>query len=127
MPLLDCVRTVISLAPGVTNVQYREDEESRPVTWSGIQTADAVHNFSYKGAAGSHIVGVLQIIRSYNGEVQFSQRLLAINLAPSQADIDATRPVMRYIEKALGARCGLSALSSQITEVCRGVQCGPMP
>jgi hypothetical protein len=127
MPPLDCVRTVISSAPGITNVQYREDEGSRPVTWSGIQTADTVHTFFYKGAAGSHIVGVLQIISSYNGGVQFGQRLLAINVAPSQADIDATRPVMRYIEKALGSRCGLSALSSQITEVCRGVQCGPMP
>jgi hypothetical protein len=126
MPSLDCVRKVVLSAPGVTSIEYRQTEGRRPISWSGIEAADAVHTFLYKGAAGSHVMGVLQIISSYNGKVQFSQHLLAINVAPSQADIDATRPVMRCIEKALGSQCGLSALSSQVTEWCRGVQCSPM-
>jgi hypothetical protein len=127
MPPLDCVSKVVSSAPGVTSVAYRETEGSRPVTWSGIQTADAVHTFFYKGAAGSHIRGVLQIVRGYNGKTQFSQSLGEINIVPSQADIDATRPVMRHIEKALDFQCGLSALSSQVVETCSGVQRDSLP
>lgn len=125
MPLPDCVSKAISSAPGVTSVEYHETVGDRPITWSGVQRPDVVHTFSYKGATDSHVVGVLVITQEYDGRGQFSQYLTKINIVPSQEDIDATRPVMRYIERALDSQCGMSALSSQVSESSLGVQCSP--
>jgi hypothetical protein len=119
-PSFDCVRSVIASTPGIERVEYRAWEGSRPLTLSGLERADRIHTFVYRGDGVS---GAVQFVIDYKGEVRFSDTLLLLHEKPSQTDIDRTRPVMQAIEAGLEARCNLGGLVSSIREFCRGVEC----
>jgi hypothetical protein len=123
MPSVDCVRKSIRSVPGVASVDFQQSTGSRPLTWTGVQAADEVYNFSFNGLPGSHIGGDLQITRNYKSETKFSESVLSMGGPPPRENIDATRPVMEKIEGALAARCGLSTLPVQIRETCISMDC----
>lgn len=123
MPSSDCVLHAIESAPGVTGVQRQKPEDSRSL----LGPVHSVSNFTYHGSEGSHIRGALQLIERDNGEMHLTQSLVAINVAPPQDEIDATRPVMQHIEQTIASECGIPSLPSFIRENCRGVNCSPDP
>jgi hypothetical protein len=126
LPDLDCVRHVIETTPGIGGVEYRHTAGGRPLTWTGVQAPDQVYTFIYHGLVGTHILGVLQLIENYNGDVKFDHSLSGLNYKPPQEAIDATRPVMREIETELAAECSLGKLPANIQETCSGVDCTPL-
>lgn len=83
-----------------------------------------------RSSIGAHpratFCGVVQLVENYKGDVAFSQTLLSINSKPPQAEIDATRPVMRTIEANLIHQCGLTKLGTGVRESCTGVECEPL-
>jgi hypothetical protein len=122
-PPLACVETVIRRAPGVEDVQYSRTEGNRPLTWTGVEPATDVHTFAYRDG---QVRGFLQVTVEYDGKTTFSQNLTDINRKPPQEQIDASRPVMRWIEERLEAECGMSGLPLAVEEHCSGVDCPPL-
>ena len=119
-PDFTCVERVIREAPGVDDVRYAQTEGGRRLTWTGLQRPIQVHTFVYRDG---QILGALQVTIEYDGETEFSQTLLDINRKPPQAMVDATRPVMLWIEQRLESECGMSGLTARIKERCPGVEC----
>jgi hypothetical protein len=107
----------------VEEVQYFETDGGRPLTWTGLKPPTRVHTFVYRDGS---VLGALQVTIRYDGETNFSQHLVDINRKPPQETIDATRPVMRWIEEALQVQCGMAGLVTGIDEHCSGVECPPL-
>jgi hypothetical protein len=105
------VGEVIRATPGVDDVRYKYLEQERVFSLSGAK--DQVYAFSYKG--GSNVRGGLTFTVEPNQSVEFQQSLTCIG-GPSQASIDATRPVMIRIEEALAESCGLTNLRTSVVE-----------
>ena len=120
VPSLDCIEAAISSVPGVASIE-------RPM-WprTGTRSSPPPYYFVYRGAPDSHLQGVAQVQIEESGKLSFQNSLMDINRRPPQAEIDATRPAMQAIERALEERCGVDGLTSSIKEVCRGVECQPM-
>lgn len=125
MPSVACVREAIRSTAGVATIDFRQSTGSRPLTWSGVQAANEVYNFSFGGPPGSHIGGALQITRNYKSEIRFEESALSMGGPPLREQLDATRPVMESIENTLATHCGLSTLPGQIRESCIGMDCKP--
>ena len=124
-PDVRCIERVIRSAPGVVTVQHQQEEDGRPLTWSGIQAPTIVHTFIYQGP--ENIWGALQYTKDYKGSLKYSQVLVRLNRPPPQERVTATRPVMRYIERGIDERCGMKGLSSiNVTEWCAKVSCPPL-
>ena len=124
MPSLSCVSTVIASAPGVVTLRMNIDSGGTAITLSGFKSpASTSYNFAYRGADSSHIIGMLQIELNHAGVATFSDSLLGLNWIPPQEQIDATRPVMKYIEEHLAHDCGIAQLPARINEHCHGVKC----
>jgi hypothetical protein len=121
MPEPARVSAVVRETPGVDYVQYSCSEGGRPLTFTGVKTADQVHTFSYSG--GSNVHGTLQFVVDYRQRVEYSQTLMQLGSRPPQAWIDSTRPVMIQIEKRLEEECGLLNLHAVTAERCIGVRC----
>jgi hypothetical protein len=121
-PSQECVSRVIKNSPGVTQVRYEARHDGKglfhPSPW--------VYNYLYRGTPENHVVGVLQITKEYDGQLSYHDTLLDLNIKPPQAEIDATRPVMRKIEVELENQCGAVGLPANIKETCTGVLCAPM-
>jgi hypothetical protein len=119
---LDCVRHVVETTSGINRVQFSESHEGKglfhPTPWNYV--------YFFAGAPDSHVIGVLQIYKDYQGHFSYDDHLMDINRKPPQADIDATRPVMRAIEQNLAVQCGVAELPARVKEVCQGVACGPL-
>jgi hypothetical protein len=122
-PNFTCVERVIRRAPGVEDVRYSQTEGSRPLTWTGLKPPTVVHTFIYRDA---QVFGALQITVEYDGETEFAQTLVDINPKPPQPVIDASRPVMHWIEQRLESECGMTGLTDAIKEDCPGVECPPL-
>jgi hypothetical protein len=122
-PDFTCVERVIRAAPGVENVRYSQTQGSRPLTWTGLKPPTGVHTFFYRDA---QVLGVLQITVEYDGKTNFAQTLVDINRKPPQALIDASRPVMQWIEQRLESDCSMTGLTNAIKEDCPGVECPPL-
>ena len=43
----DCVESSVKAISGVENLTYENSEGGRPLTWSGIKPADAVHHYEF--------------------------------------------------------------------------------
>ena len=116
---LACVQHTIETVPGIVSVEARSDHSGKglfhPTPW--------VYSYLYSGAPGSNIRGALQIYREYDGKFSYHNMLLQMNERPPQEAIDATRPVMRAIEKKLAANCGVATLPAEVREDCNGVAC----
>ena len=115
-PPLECVNRVIEGAPGVTSVQNLGTTQGSSYSVSSI---------GYSGTKESHIFGTLQVY-IYDSYALFNQSHVRLNIVPPQAEIDATRPVMQYIEDATATECGLPSLPSRVEEECFGVACPPL-
>jgi len=124
-PSPECVERVLHAMPEIATVRHEQVLGSRPLTWSGLHEPDVFQNFFYQGP--DHIIGVLQYSKDYRGRMSLSQSNLELNRVPPQADVTATRPVMKRIESALEAQCGLRNLTSKITEWCHKEECPPIP
>jgi hypothetical protein len=120
LPRVDCVRATLETMPEIERVDYHAWAGSRPVIWTGIQSADQVHTFVF---SGDGVQGAVQLVVDYEGNVEFSDTLLQINQKPPQQLIDRTRPVMRALEARLEQRCGVEGLARDVRETCRGVAC----
>ncbi|HWY61760.1 MAG TPA: hypothetical protein VNW15_07650 [Rhizomicrobium sp.] len=125
-PSLDCVRTVVSSAPGVVKSEYRQDEGGTAITLSGLKPEGPTHTITYVGTEESQIWGALQIHQDVRGGISFWQSLIEINAVPPQKAIDASRPVMRQIEFDLASKCGLPELPARVKEWCQRVQCSSL-
>lgn len=121
-PMRDCVYDVIKATPGVTEVQYTATHEGKglfhPTPW--------IYTYLYRGKPESHIMGALQIYKEYDGELTYHNTLLYMNRKPPQADVAASRPVMRMIETELANQCGVTGLPVNVKETCTGISCGPL-
>jgi len=126
-PSLDCVRTVVASAPGIVDVKYQQDEGGTAIMLSGLKPEGPTHTFLYAGTETSQILGTLQIHQDPRGYISFHQGLMELNSVPPQSSIDASRPVMRWIEQDLASNCGLPELPRRIKESCQRVRCGPLP
>jgi hypothetical protein len=113
--------------PEISTVTHEQRQDSsRPITPSGLQEPDVIQYFFYEGP--NHVDGILDYVKDYKGRMVLSQSLLGrVATAPLQEEVIATRPVMRNVEIALEAQCGLSNLTSRIKEWCHGVQCPRIP
>ena len=120
LPQVDCVRETLETTPGIERVDYQAWVGSRPITWAGLQQADQVHTFLYRGEG---VQGALQLVVGYEGDVELSDTLLDVNRKPPQELIDGTRPVMRLVEERLEQRCGIEGLVRDVRESCLGVAC----
>lgn len=117
-----CVVTVLQSIPDVTNVAAQPVRNgSRPLTLHGIEKPDQEYYYSYEYRGVRH---GLVFAKSYKGIVYYSSSLIYINSKPPQELIDKIRPILGPIEKALETQCGVTELTSKVTESCRGVKCG---
>ncbi len=118
-----CVRHAVETTPGIVSVDYRESHSGKglfhPTPWT--------YAYVYRGQPGSNVLGVLDITKDYDGRTHILNTLWQLNAKPPQDEVDATRPVMRRIEAALAAQCGLTDMPAQIRENCRGVTCRILP
>lgn len=122
---LDCVRHAIAMTPGVASVTFRTEEKRLGV----FHPEPTVYSFLYEGAPGGKIRGTLQIYRDYQGRFSYHDTYLGFGWHPTPAaadEIEATRPVMRAIEKKLAADCGVTKLPSQVREKCTRLECRPL-
>jgi hypothetical protein len=120
LPQVDCVRETLETTPGIDQVDYGAGVGSRPITWTGLQAADQVHTFLFRGDG---VQGAVQFVVGYDGDVEFSDTLLELNRKPPQELIDGTRPVMRNLEARLEQRCAVEGLVREVHETCWGVAC----
>lgn len=111
MPNAAMVGEVIRATPGVDEVRFKYLEHERRFSFSNAK--DPVYAFSYKG--GSNVWGDLSFTVEPNQSVEFHQEITCIG-GPSQASIDATRPIMIQIEEALADSCGLTNLRTSVVE-----------
>jgi hypothetical protein len=120
-PELACVQRAIELTDGVATVTYRARHEGKglfhPTPW--------VYDYIYSGPGG--VWGSLQLIKTYDGRFSYRNSYLTLHQPPPQSSIDATRPVMRAIEKNIASRCGITELTAGVRENCTGVTCNPLP
>lgn len=123
LPSLDCVRQAIQSTPGIETVDERSGTTFRELTFSGLHPPDPIYYFNYRGPEARHIRGVVQLTTNWRGYVDFTDYNMRMNEKPPQAEIDATRPVMREIERRLSDHCGVTKLQSPIHEWCHGVKC----
>jgi hypothetical protein len=114
-PEPECVRLAIEGTPGVTSVKFLKSS-----------TEEADYSYLYSGNPGNNVSGAVQI-RARNGKLSYSNSHLSLGAPPAQADIDATRPVMRAMEKNIARQCGITELASGVRENCTGVACNPLP
>lgn len=113
-PEMNCVHDVLE---SISSIQTLEKFKTE---------ADQNLSVFYKGKEGSKIQGVIQVFRQGNKQV-FQNSLRGLNEKPPQEYIDATRPVMKEIEAALGERCGMTELNSGIEEWCSDyLSCPPL-
>lgn len=120
-PELECVRSAIEHTEGVTSVTYRASHDGK-----GLFHANPwVYDYVYRGPDG--IWGSLQLIRDYNGHFSYENTRFAMHKPPPQGAIDATRPVMRLMEKNIAARCAIIELNAAVSESCTGISCKPLP
>src|ERR1700712_3322125 len=116
-PALDCVQQAIRNTAGVVDVTYKASHTGEglfePTPW--------IYTYGFAGKPGSNIIGFLQLEKDYQGHFTYRNTLLGLNTKPPQAQIDATRPVMRAIELALAEHCGLTELPARVREDCIGV------
>jgi hypothetical protein len=120
-PNLDCVKDVIEKTPGVAEVHYRHDEGGTTLTFKS--PASIADSYFFRGPAGSHVLGTLQIGWNYPDQVVFTDTLRDLDRKPPQEDVDRSRPVMKLVEQRLESECGMSGLASKVKETCLGVQC----
>lgn len=104
----------------MSDVEYRIENGGRPLTAHGIEEPDQIHRYTYKytGLNGNFYFKV-----NYEGETEFYHTYIDVNATPRQTDIVIIRQAMFKIEKRVADECGVVALSSSVTESCRGVQC----
>ena len=119
LPSAECVVHALESIPGVTNVRHELDQGEEAVTWSGIQSPDAIHSYFYD-FEGLH--GHLYFTQDYEGRVEFYQAYGRLNATPPQEEIDTIYPVMRALEKQLEQDCGLIGLTLSVVEGCQGVR-----
>jgi len=124
-PSPQCVEQVLHGMPEISTVRHEQVLGGRPITWWGLHEPDVIQHFFYQGP--NHIIGVLQYSKDYKGNMSLWQSNIDFNRVPPQEDVTATRPVMKHIETALEAQCGLSHLTSKITEWCHKEECPPIP
>lgn len=124
-PTPQCVERVLRGMPEITTVRHNQVVGGRPITWSGVHEPAFIQNFFYQGP--NHVIGVLQYSRDYKGKMLLWQSNIDVNRVPPQEDVTATRPVMKHVEIALEAQCGLSALTTRVTEWCHKEQCPAIP
>jgi hypothetical protein len=103
-PHPDCMRQVLAAMPGL---EVSDQWEKRQL-------------FSYRGVSGSQVRGILQVHKRSDGRYVYNNGNWMINGRPPQAEIDATRPMLRAIDAGLAERCGLIA---PVRETCNGVAC----
>jgi hypothetical protein len=125
-PTPECVENIIRSAPGVLAVQHDQYAAAgRPITLSGLKPPSIAHRFSFTGS--NQIVGSLEYEVDYKGQVSLSIENQRMAAPPPQEQITASRPVMRFIERSLEAKCGMTNLSVKIKESCRKVACPALP
>ncbi len=122
-PELACVQRTIELTDGVATVTLQARHSGKGL----FHSTPWVYDYIYSGRQDSGIFGSLQLIKTYDGHVTYRNSLLAIYGPPPQSSIDATRPVMRAIEKNIASRCGITELTVGVREDCPGVVCNPLP
>ena len=124
LPSIDCVKGVLTATPGILAVEEVTYSGGAAITLSGLkEPATISHSFIYRGSQASHIGGMLQLTQDHRGYMSFVHSRQNLNSRPAQAEIDATRPVMRVIEQRVAIECGVPNLPTQIREICIGVQC----
>jgi hypothetical protein len=115
-PDLACIRGVIERAPGIGRVTETSPREPRT---TGAPRGS--HYFSYEGPSVS---AHLAVVAETNGEISLSQTLMQVDSPPPQEMIDATRAVMRSLERQLENDCAMNGLASSTKEFCFRVDCG---
>lgn len=125
LPALDCVQAAIAATPGVAEVRRGQARTGREQTLTGLHSPGTADYFIYRGAEGSNVRGVVQLEAEGRRSVHFSQHLVRVNAEVPAADIEASRPVMRRIERQLADRCGLSEVAA-VREQCLGLDCPPL-
>jgi hypothetical protein len=90
-----------------------------PSMTSNMTDTYARHRYHY---TVEHVNGFVSVLTNDNG-TQVAQFSSAINLPPSQKDIDIIRPIMDKIEVAITSYCDVSNISSLVKETCRKVEC----
>ena len=123
-PTPECVERVLRSTPEIASVEHKQETGGRPLTWTGIKSPTVVENFLYQGP--NNVQGVLQYTKDYDGRMAFWQSNIEMNRVPPQEVITATRPVMRKVELALEAQCGLIGLATHVAEWCNKEECGPL-
>jgi hypothetical protein len=119
LPNLSQVKARIETYPEIDEVKFEKRVGSRPLTLSGIKSADEVFSLSYSGNPA--VRGTLMFERNYKGEVRYHQSFLSLNRKPSQEFIDATWPVMKKIEADLERVFGLRDLRASLVVRISGV------
>lgn len=122
LPALDCVQAAIATTPGVAEVRRGQARTGREQTLTGLHSPGMADYFIYRGTEGSNIRGVVQLEAEGRRNVHFSQHLVRVNAEVPAAEIDASRPVMRRIERRLAERCGLAQVVA-VREQCLGLDC----
>ena len=112
-----CVRRVLDATPGLSSV--REASFDNDAQRRASQPGDH-HYFFYEGP---RVEGHLAIIVEEPGHISFRQSFLRVAEKPPQDMIDATRAVMRSVEKRLEAECEVAGLSAAVYELCLRVKC----
>jgi hypothetical protein len=117
VPDLACVEAAIRSAPGVLGIQH-EYTRSASADASTDVPREEHYYFIYDVGAGH---AVLELAVNHYGEAKLSQYCSSLDVRPSQAALDAARPIIIRIENALRERCGITPLL--VREVQSGVKC----
>ena len=119
-PRTECVLEAVKSIEGMSDVSYREESGSRPLTLRGVEKHDEIHRFwyQYKGLRNNFYFRV-----SYNGNTQLFHGYGCFNCTPPQEDVDRIYPAIIAVEQALETQCGISGLARSTKEFCSGVKC----
>ena len=104
-----CVRQGLERVEGVSSVRYRQPTSSGDY-----------HRFDYEVAG---LANHLQFESRRDRKVRYWNEYALLNGAPPQAEVDRIRPYLRAIDQSIGLTCGIDDLPSQVSEVCRNVEC----
>lgn len=119
-PDVACVKGLLESVTSIASVEYQETQGARRLSLRGSAPPGVIHTFSYRG---DKIAAALQFFVESNGATLVIHSLSNLNERPQQEFVDATRSVMRTIEKRLETECNMANLTNVITEECKGVKC----
>lgn len=112
LPDPSCVRRVLEEMPEIDEIEYRQEEGSRPLTLTGLKRPEILHRFSYRWKRMASPGLTLSV--DYANRVTSQHGLRAVNRLLPPETIEAVHDAADAVERALEVQCGISGLQAAV-------------